>query len=111
MNSEPRQNVDGETVTTAKDVMIHVGGFYKNEKDSTYGDKSRTRAGGSLACFGIVNKGNSLSNPSDQETKKIIGGVRKQSDNDSWFGNSNVKIIIQKRNNVERTKTVTLPKQ
>jgi RHS repeat-associated protein len=108
--SEPRVNQDGKEANTAKSIMIHVGGNYKNEKDPTYNDKQRVRAGGSLGCFGIFNKRNSKSNPSDKETKRIIGGVRNQSDKDSWFGNSKVKIIIQKRENVERTKQVTLPK-
>jgi RHS repeat-associated protein len=111
LESEPRSNVNGETVNSATDVMIHVGATYQNEKDDTYGGKTRTRAGGSLACFGVVNKGNSANNTSDKETKRVVGGVRNQSDKDSWFGHSNVKIIIQKRQNVERTKQVVLPNQ
>ena len=34
-----------------------------------------------------------------------------QSDEDSFFGYSGVKFIIQKRDNVERTKEVVLPQQ
>jgi hypothetical protein len=111
LESEPRRNANGNMINIATDVMLHVGATYKNENDDTYGLKTRIRAGGSLACFGIVNKGNSASNTSDSETKRVIGGVRNQSDKDSWFGHSNVKIIIQKRENVERTKKVVLPNQ
>ena len=35
-----------ETVE-AKGIMIHVGGFYKNEKDPTFNNRERIRAGGS----------------------------------------------------------------
>ncbi|WP_423740406.1 hypothetical protein V8245_00890 [Flavobacterium columnare] len=111
LNSEPRYNSKGELVGDASSIMIHVGGYYYNEKDATNNDKPRTRAGGSLGCFGIFNKNNSIKNPSDKESKRVINGVRSQSDEDSYFGYSNVKIIIQKRDNVERTKEVVLPQQ
>ena len=109
LKSEERFNDKLEKVTSAKSIMIHVGGYYKNEKDPTYGDKERIRAGGSLGCFGIINKENSIKNTSDKETQDIIGKIRKKSDEDAFFGYSTVKIIIEKRTNVERVKTVTLP--
>lgn len=109
LESEERYNDNRQKVTVAKSIMIHVGGYYHNEKDSTYDDKPRTRAGGSLGCFGITNKNNSIKNPADKETKSIIDKIREKSDEDTIFGYSDVTIIIQKRNNVERIKKVNLP--
>ncbi len=109
LESEERYNDNRQKVTVAKSIMIHVGGYYHNEKDSTYDNKPRTRAGGSLGCFGITNKNNSIKNPADKETKSIIDKIREKSDEDTIFGYSDVTIIIQKRNNVERIKKVNLP--
>ena len=109
LESEDRYNDKKQKTNIAKSIMIHVGGFYKNEKDPTYENKSRIRAGGSLGCFGIVNKKNSYKNTSDRETKNIINKIRDKSDEDTIFGYSDVKIIIQKRSNVERVKKVDLP--
>lgn len=111
LKSEPRKNERGEIVTIASSIMIHVGGIYHNEKDATLDNKARTRAGGSKGCFGIVNIGNSFKNPSDTETKRVIDGIRKQSDDNAFFGYSDVKVITQKRKYVERTKQVSVPKQ
>lgn len=102
-NSEPRKNDKGQNATTASGVMIHVGGIYRKEEENV------VRHSGSLACFGIVNDNNSFRNPSDKEANRVIGGIRQQSDNDSIFGHSNVKVIIQPRNNVQRSKEVIKP--
>ncbi|MBB6369164.1 hypothetical protein [Chryseobacterium shigense] len=107
--SGERYNDKREKVSSAKSIMIHVGGYYHNEKDATNDNKPRTRAGGSLGCFGITNKENSFNNPSDNETKNIINKIRQKSDDDTIFGYSTVKIIIEKRQDVERIKKVNLP--
>ncbi|AKK73013.1 hypothetical protein OK18_10660 [Chryseobacterium gallinarum] len=109
LHSEERFNDRKEKVFSAKSIMIHVGGFYHNEKDPTYDNKPRIRAGGSLGCFGITNKDNSSKSPSDNETKNIINKIREKSDDDKIFGYSKVKIIIEKRKDVERIKKVILP--
>ncbi|MCZ8296185.1 RHS repeat-associated core domain-containing protein [Flavobacterium sp.] len=101
LNSEPRKNDKGENVTSASSVMIHVAGIYKNDEEN------KIRHSSSLACFGIVNKGNSTKNTSDKEANRVINGIWNQADLDSWFGHSDVKIIVQPRENVQRTQTVT----
>ena len=103
LNSKPRKNDKGENSTTATSVMIHVGGIYKNEEEN------KIRHSGSLACFGIVNPNNSSTNTSDAEAKRVIGGIWEQADKDSYFGHSDIKIIVQPRKDVQKTKTVTKP--
>ena len=99
LNSAPRKNDKGENSTTASSVMLHVGGIYKNEEEN------RIRHSGSLACFTIVNPNNSSTNTSDAETKRVINGITKQANKT----NSVVKIIVQPRKYVQRTKTVIKP--
>jgi len=80
--------------------MIHVAGIYKNEGEN------KIRHSSSLACFGIVNKNNSSTNTSDAQANKTVNGIWNQADMDSWFRHSDVNIIIQPRENVQRTQTV-----
>ncbi|MCJ7934544.1 MAG: hypothetical protein MUW56_13165 [Chryseobacterium sp.] len=103
LRSQPRKNDNGQDVTTASSVMIHVGGIYINDEER------KTRHSGSLACFGIVNKDNSFKNPSDKEAIRVIEGIWKQADKDSYFGHANIKIIVIPRKNVEKTREVTKP--
>lgn len=103
LKSKPRINDKGAKVTTASSVMIHVGGIYVNDEEH------KIRHSGSLACFGIVNKNNSFKNPSDQEAIRVIDGIWKQADKDSFFGHANIKIIVIPRKNVEKTKEVIKP--
>lgn len=52
-------------IDVAAGIMIHVGGYYNNE---TYGSVIAASEG----CFGVVNSGNSQSNPSDSETIRVM---------------------------------------
>lgn len=69
--------------------------------------ENKIRHSSSLACFGIVNKNNSSTNTADAEANKVINTIWNQADMDSWFGHSDVNVVIQPRDNVQRTKTVT----
>jgi hypothetical protein len=101
LNSEPRKNDKGENTTTASSVMLHVSGIYSNEEENVI------RHSSSLACFGIVNIGNSTTNTSDAEANRVMDGIWNQADKDSYFGHSDIKIIVQPRENVQRTKIIT----
>lgn len=50
----------------ARGIMLHVGGYYFNESVGTI------TVGASEGCFAIVNEGNSISSPSDDETIRVM---------------------------------------
>lgn len=78
----------------AKGVMIHVGGFYKNENFNDF------VIAASEGCFGIVNDSNSKENPADKLTMQVMEKVKKLSDN-SIERKGHIRIIIEKRENNE----------
>lgn len=83
---------------TATDVEIHVGGNYTNGAGSS--------VAGSLACFGIVNSGNSPSNTSNALTKTVINTAVNQS-NASATDPGRIDVIVDRRGkNIPGDKTV-----
>lgn len=77
MHAHPNQDaVDlgyRNQIDVAAGIMIHVGGHYNNE---TYGSSVAASEG----CFGIVNSGNSQSNPSDPETIRVMEKILEMSE-------------------------------
>ncbi len=98
MHAHPNEDAVDLGYRDKKDVtagiMIHVGGYYYNES------LKRTVLAASEGCFGIVNSGNSKSNTSDDETKKIMSKILEMSKKSTEKPNY-ILIIIRKRESHE----------
>jgi RHS repeat-associated protein len=101
LKSQARKNLKGNNVDSSSNVLIHVGAIYENEEEGV------VRAGGSESCFGIVNKNNSKTNPSDNQTNKIISTIKEQA-NKSKTNPGKIKVIINSRQNVQRNKDISV---
>lgn len=96
MHATPNQNAVEAGSRTKSDVasggMIHVGGEYKH-KDGT------TSLAASEGCFGISNKGNSKSNPSNSVSNNVLGRIINQA-NKSKTNPGKIEVIIDKRTSI-----------
>ncbi len=80
----------------ASGVMIHVGGNY---------DKNgNIRIAASEGCFGILNLGNSGSNPSNNYSNNILNTIQNQA-NKNQTNPGHIRVIIEKREGNEYPKT------
>ncbi|NQX42971.1 RHS repeat-associated core domain-containing protein [Pedobacter steynii] len=79
------------SANSATGVMLHIGGWYNTV--------SGLQLGGSLACFGIVNEGNSKTLPSNSTAKDLIIAILEQA-NKSTTDNGRIDFIIDKRESV-----------
>jgi hypothetical protein len=77
-----------DKLSTAKGIMIHVGGNYEK------GGKNSVAA--SLGCFGVFNPKNSATNQSNNYTNDVMNAIQKQAAN-STANPGKIEVIIQKR--------------
>lgn len=82
----------------ATGVMMHVGGYYTNSQGGA-------NLGASEGCFGIINPGNSPSNPSNATTNNVIGTIVNQA-NKSKTNPGLIEVNIEKRKNIPATQRV-----
>lgn len=101
LKSQSIKNLKGKDVDSSSNVLIHVGAIYANDEEGVI------RAGGSESCFGIVNENNSKTNPSDNQTNKIINTIKGQA-NKSKTNPGKIKVIINNRQDVQRNKEINV---
>lgn len=87
----------------ASGVMIHVGGVYEHADGST-------SCAASEGCFGVTDGTSSDTNPANDYSNKILGGIIDQA-NKSTTNKGKIEVVIQKRSSSERTNTKTEKQQ
>lgn len=83
---------------SATGVLFHVGGWYDNAK----GNPSLAA---SEACFGIVNPGNSKTNPSNNTVNSVLGSIFAQAAK-SQNNPGQIQVVIDPRSQVPASRTV-----
>ncbi|MFC1226726.1 DUF6443 domain-containing protein [Pedobacter sp. BG31] len=81
----------------ANGIEFHVGGYYKYQ--------GKTTLSMAYGCFGIVNKDNSPSNPSNVTVKNVLGTIIDQS-NKSQTNPGRIDVVVEPNSSDPKNKTV-----
>ena len=102
VHAAPNESPYRDKKDVAKGIMIHVGGNYKHADGST-------SVAASEGCFGVSNKNNSSSNPSNSVSNSVLGRIITQA-NKSQTNPGKIEVVIEKRNQNEIPNKITTNK-
>lgn len=102
VHAAPNESPYRDKKDIAKGIMIHVGGNYKHA-DGT------TSVAASEGCFGVSNKNNSASNPSNSVSNNVLGRILNQAKK-SQTNPGKIEVIIEKRSQSEIPNKISVNK-